>query len=318
MRARPSKPVLSLVWIGVLLTCSPAVWAADYYSTANPGTTAPPNSPWQVVVGNVNFNFGVGGGDIWFATTNAHMSTNRKSYTLTLTGATTVSLYASGAWGYYDGGSSTSLINYWSENLTPPTRLVAHVTLTPQPDWEVVKISSNQAGVHSVSVSSAANCSHIDFDGSTWDYDGWWGPPGGSFRYTAVIAFPTNVMVNPSVTPTFTAPPQTGTWQYSFVYTDPYGAPMPNGGVRWETTGMGLTEQVQYQSSFAVQGSANTTYWYYAFDASDSQWDVVWIEPPPGTVPATDYWGLGGLAVCLIGLGAVLVIRRQRARPEAA
>ncbi|HNQ22296.1 MAG TPA: hypothetical protein PKK06_04305 [Phycisphaerae bacterium] len=315
MHTRLSKAILALTAIGAALVICPGAWALDYYALADPGTTKPPGGHWVLVAGNVNFSFPAGGGSIWFATTNRYVSTNQKSYTLTLTG-NTQSLSVSGAWGYYDNGSSQSEAAYSGAHENNPERLIAYVTLTPQPDWEVVKISSDQAGVHSVSVSAASFCSDMDFSGSTWDSEGWWGPPGAGFHYPVVIAFPTNVAVDTSVIPTLIAPPETGTWQFSFVYTDPSGAPMPYGGVRWETAGAGLSEQVQYQSSLAVQGSAETTYLYYAYDATDSQWDMVRIEPPPGAVPAAGYWGLGILAVCLIGLGAVLVIRRHRTASE--
>jgi hypothetical protein len=316
MSVKQAFRVLALVLVVLMCAATPA-FGTDYYATSNPGNTQPPNSPWVQVSNPVSFSFGTGGGSIWFATSNAHVSTNRKFYTLTLQGTGVNLLYSIFATGYYKSGGNT--YSSWTESGPTDVQTVGQLqvkaTFNPQPSWEIIKIGCVNAGAWSLNVSGSSNC-HSIYVYDEWRVTGrgWYGTPDVAIQMPDIQMYPVELQLNTDFNPVFAAPPETGTWAYDFSFQDPNGHPRSMGGVRWTSNGPGLRAEDVYEWEIAVHGDGRTTdYDVFAFDTVSGEWVELLFQPQMDQdVPATSAVGAVGLGAAIVLLSAGVLWRTTR------
>jgi hypothetical protein len=251
------------------------IGARTHSSTQDPGTTPPPEEPWEPVgEGGVPFPDDVGG-KIWIGKNNLYWETNEKHWTLTLTGADADKYGVSSVHGYTNEDPPTEVpvgaVTGIKDVAGPPKQRIFTGKFVPQPEWEVIEIVRTDALMGgksaTMSVRIDTHCSQISTSSNTlWVDDGWFGTLGDTLLVTEVVIFPDNALVDILGEHTFTAPVESGEWYYEFVYADPEGEPRPQGGVRWFTYGAGLWTENTYSMSLVMAGYADSSYSYYALD----------------------------------------------------
>ena len=244
-------------------------WAQSR-ATTNPGNTPLGNNPWipmppdTVTLGN--------GQSIWIGIENEYAAPNKKcvSWTCPVSGAFGGSCRVAG---YYSGGDSSSNVVNDTSTFTagnPPTLTVTFI-LFPQPEWEVIKIT-NESGSNVNMYFDAATVTTMCYNAITHvpvfkvtdvSHEG----PDDVINLTELTMFPVNAVINPYIVPVLNAPPGTGPWDYEFAYEDPYGNPMPQGGVRWESSGPGIEAyHMHYEMEFGMIGEDDYQYSFFVFD----------------------------------------------------
>ncbi len=311
MRGGYSTMAFVLALVGLLAVVSSAQ-ATDYYATTNPGTTAPGSSPWVAVPAPPNNTVTIySGATVWFATDNGYNSGAEKSYTLQLDGNVGL-LTFDWAMGYYNGGASTVYVAS-STSQNDGVKMLICVSFDPQPAWEVVQITSSSLVNHVVYVNGGSVCWMKDPIGYLMQYNGYYGPPSTWFAYTEVWACPIDFEIDTAAPVYFIAPPGSGSWTYDFVYEDPWGNPMPQGGVRWMSDGAGLHADDEYEMEFSLMGSAETTYWCYTYDAVGGEHRTFWLDArSAGAIPTVSEWGLIVMTLLLLTAGTIVFARRRR------
>lgn len=126
--------------------------------------------------------------------------------------------------------------------------------------------------------------------------------PPDTLQLTEFWYLPEEVDIDNLVVPTFEGPAGSGNWSYSWVTTDPYGNPMPHGGVKWVTDGAGITDDQPYSAEFSCKEEGNVWTRFYMYDENTEMYiDQDLYCPEPATM------GLFG-----VGLAGVLWLRRRR------
>ena len=268
----------------VLLVASvPATLAWDEaVSTQDPGNTDPGfgggnlNPPWQdpgaAVIPNVQ------GTKFWIAVENIHIEVNQKTVSLTINLPPGNDLECDDVSGYYNGGASQST---WVGNSVMETNngdgtVTFTAVLDPQPDWEVFELEITGRGEprgeyipepegHSECVQVRPYADGLELLDAV--YDG----PYDYYRLTEIWLTPESGYVNMESPPAFFAPPHTGEWYYEYVFVDPDGEPLPQGGVRFFTEGPGIQTQDAFESFLPMYEPAE---WYglHLFDAFEGSW----------------------------------------------
>jgi hypothetical protein len=108
----------------------------------------------------------------------------------------------------------------------------------------------------------------------------------------------------------FVAPPSTGSWTASYVYTDPNGNPRPDGGIKFTCTGSGLTTADQFNAQVEMMnGGPGYLYEVYAYNQDNGQYrrNIVraGILGLPGVSPSV----LVLIAISTIAAGALFLQR---------
>lgn len=191
-----------------------------------------------------------------------------------------------GEWSSGPGGNFSTMHQANGQNV-----MEVHAFNDPQPSWHVLEIS-NTSRTQSYTITSVKYvtcCAKRHYmDGTpifTVD-DGYFDAPDGTtISYPRIYIFPNGVEVNPSIDPTFSAEIDTGSWSFNFVYEDPFGYSWPNGGVMWESDGDGLSNGDIFDMTLGVEGTADTTYWLYAYDSTTSQYDVLLLDTRIAATP---------------------------------
>jgi len=175
---------------------------------------------------------------------------------------------------------------------TPPN-IHLHLTWKDNcPDWEYIRFENIHSGTRSYTLrvvlvdttcGDAKKSSSAPGEGDdtfTID-DGSFGVPGftiGDQHITELSIFPRHVPVDPGLTPTFVAGPETGVWTSEPALIDPAGQPRPLGGVRFVTDGPGLTPEQMFSLSLGMDPIADTQYSMFAFDADALEFQSYFID----------------------------------------
>jgi len=142
---------------------------------------------------------------------------------------------------------------------------------------------------------------HVNF-GTTCDFKYTEGSTKDPPLRTEYWFFPDDVPIDTSQTPTFVGPPGSGNWSYQYLYSDPYGNPMPNGGIEWTTNGAGVSDGQEVDTSFDCVAPGNVLYTDYEVFADGTTVPFTEVCPEPASA--------GMIALSAVGL---LARRRQRA-----
>jgi len=276
-----------------------AAWTT-YVSYSDPGTTRPGSgAPWGLS-GSPGFNtLPPNVGDmIWFGITNAHIATNTKSFTFTLTSPDASKFSPASLTGYVNTTPPTATPGGITGITDGPGTRTITGTLVPQPSWEVIKLVRTAAfapGFNKANASTftqaegSSHCSRTQastntvsfFDASFGVLDG---PP---ILINEVLIFADSQAAGPNDDQLFSPPDYTGPWVGEIVFAGPDGEPRPQGGVRWFTEGEGLGAQEIYGQTFSMLGDADTGYSLYGFDQVSGQYYYFRIEVAPnGCTPA--------------------------------
>jgi len=112
-----------------------------YYSLTDPGNAEPPAAPWIPTPAEPAGIIVPAGTDIWFGTENLFIEPNMKFYRLSLTGAGLASLADPWARGYDPVGAEMEPIAGPKMFFVGGT-LNIDVVFDPQPEWEVVRLTT--------------------------------------------------------------------------------------------------------------------------------------------------------------------------------
>lgn len=190
--------------------------------------------------------------------------------------------------------------------------------LKPQPKWERFEMTpSTPVDEPAKRVRVATVCRDtLDYEGNPYleiDYASFGGSANaaGDPRMTEIWVFPRTGSV--SVTPpTFTAPPATGTWVHSTVLADPEGTSRPGGGIRFSTSGTGLSPTDQFSARVHLNESNVVRYNMFVYDATSGTYLRFSDDNHALDVPGVGTWGYVALVFALAVAG-IAVTRRRRA-----
>ena len=269
------KNIVIAVAAVLLLAATPVAQAGwpTKVATENPGNTYPWGSncdPWQPPDTPVPTN---DGSTVWIAIANLHIAVNVKTVNLTITPPAGMDINANGAAGYYNNGNSQSTLvgGRVEKKRNADGSITFTATLDPQPSWEVFELvfvnrGDAPRGEQVLEHEGHSNCVRVHPSPSDLRLEqGTHNGPMDIFAITDIVLYPETGIVDLSGPVEFNAPPHTGEWYYEFVFQTPEGEPLPQGGVRYFTSGPGLgTEDV-----FALTCPAYDTegwYWMYMFD----------------------------------------------------
>lgn len=258
--------IVILFYLGATSAFTWPQWIAE----SNPQNTPIPNDPWVYPPPDtVNLEEGE---SIWIGIPNQFAQDNQKFvfWTVPVSGPFAGSR---GVGGYYNGGASHSQVvveHYWFTQGNPDILTVSFI-LEPQPEWEIIKITNNDFADVDL-IMKDAKVKTLCWDADTYEpvykftdvsHDG----PEDVINLTELIIFPQNAMINESSEPILYPPEGTGPWFWEFVYQDPYGNPMPQGGVLWGSSGPGIEAYyMHYEFQFAMMGEDDYQYSYFVFD----------------------------------------------------
>jgi hypothetical protein len=316
----PNEPIprhLKLLALGAacaLALCLPAFGLIQsptcYYSSSDLQQAKPPGNGWTAVPdgGTVNITIQAGK-DYWFATANSYNASLKKTYTLTLKGdlgslgVFNLKSDVNSTRGYYidsNGNTDNSATAQTSSDSSITnesggfTTMKLFYTFDPQPDWEVVRVKNNGLNDRTITnVTATSMCWHGNISMFTnFVVNGYINLQSCTFSCTNFYCFPNDVSVNPYVSPSFTTPG--GSWSYEYVYTDPEGNPQPLGGIHWTTTGSPLLAgpENEFNMQFTVAGSPLTSYTCFAYDDDSGEYKELHIDNRPlgGTLLLDDTW----------------------------
>src|SRR5207244_869515 len=105
--------------------------------------------------------------------------------------------------------------------------------------------------------------------------------------------------------PTITLPG----WNWNFVSTDPSGAPYPFVGVRFWTTGPGITTSDFFTVRLAMSGHASPLYDAFLVSSAGESFKMR-IKPDAAMIPALSTAGLILISSLILIVGAIVVSRR--------
>ncbi|MGD0137938.1 MAG: PEP-CTERM sorting domain-containing protein [Tepidisphaeraceae bacterium] len=116
---------------------------------------------------------------------------------------------------------------------------------------------------------------------------------------TQLWYFP-DVPIDTTAVPTLDAPAGTGPWTYQYVSTDPYGNEMPDGGIEWTTTGVGVADDATIECDLTNLSTDGVVVTEDFYDADSGLYmNGSGACPEPG-------------AFALLGIGAIGLLRRPR------
>ena len=191
-----------------------------------------------------------------------------------------------GSWSAGPGGNYSTVHQANGQNV-----MEVHAFNDPQPTWHVLQMS-NTSRTQSYTITSVTYttfCCRRNYEGDTPIFlvdDGHFPSlDGTTVSYSQLYILPNYVEINPSITPTFSADINTGNWSYDFVYEDPFGYSWPGGGVMWESDANGISGGDVFDMTLGVEGTADTTYWVYAYDSNSSQYDVLLVDTRLAATP---------------------------------
>jgi hypothetical protein len=110
--------------------------------------------------------------------------------------------------------------------------------------------------------------------------------------------------------PSLIAPPATGIWSVTTVFTDPDGNPHPGGGVKFTTSGAGLSVLDHFHAQVHVTGSGPGVYDLYAYNAMKAKYEQYRVHTG-SLVPGAGRWTVIAAALGMLAVGA-LALRRRR------
>lgn len=319
--------LLAITAVAIIVTLSMATsavayWGDQFYSLTDPGNTPPgntgaTNAPWVDLTAPPSL---VVGQSIWFAIGNYHILANTKHWWVTVDASAGGTWSHSGATGYYNGGTSQSATTLTSSGVVPgpPLQQRWDFRSNPQPDWEVVKITRTSKGGIEDTVDvvldgfSQCNLTGQYATGQTVTIrDVRYGGPTTNLEITEVLVYSEISAVDVTVAPTITAPPGSGPWSYEFVFVDENAEPLPQGGVRFNTAGVGVLTEQEFDVTFTMAGPAAGLYRFAAYDAVEGEYNTV-VIPVTISVPALTEWGLLLLLALVLGSGIWITVRRKR------
>lgn len=196
-----------------------------------------------------------------------------------------------------DGEMSKTLIKKKDYLNYPESGLKVWCWVSPQPDGEWLKLKIPAGEFVDVdSVKAASQCYKRINEGFSHIKQDAWQHNGSSIRGTEYWYFPETVLIDTSVAPTFSGPIGSGNWSYEWVYYDPFGNPMPQGGVKWVTDGNGVNEFEMYSLGITMEDTADTWYIEYTYNAETGDYIKYYTDcvPEPGTMML---FSIGGLAM---------------------
>jgi hypothetical protein len=170
--------------------------------------------------------------------------------------------------GFNDDGSQTRGI-IRNEPYIPRDTVI--IEFNPQPAWERINLENKTDAPITFPVEVETKCVKNQVRSNTYKSKCSFGAAGAMITNqptTKVLVFPRNIAVDPSVPPTFSAPPDSGNWSATPVYSDPDGTNRPLGGMLYWTDGPGLSPGEECQFNFTMQGPvADLQYSMYAYDS---------------------------------------------------
>ena len=193
--------------------------------------------------------------------------------------------------------------------------------MTPQPKWERVELQNTSDAEHTFTftVKLWSKCSNMEkgFDFPTISVsNASFGAPGamlGDPRVTEMWLFPRTALTDVEVSPTFSAPPETGAWTSEFVSVTPFGEPRPQGGVRFVSDGAGLAAGELFDLTFAMIDDADDGYEMYGFETEfDEYFDLALEVDNLTPIPTVSEWGLIFMALLALTAGTIVFARRRR------
>ena len=187
------------------------------------------------------------------------------------------------------------------------TQLQVTAIFPQQPQWEFLEIQALKRQITLSAKSKAAyECYESINSGKkrTGKSKGLVDEPG--LRITQFWEFPQNVDIDTSSIPSFSTDAAAGQWSYQFVTQDPNGNPMPHGGVEWTTNGPGLSQQEAFDWTTIMNGTADTLYQDFFFDANAPPDD-----PNGGYIELQTACAPEPSALLLFGMGAIGFISRR-------
>ena len=237
-------------------------------------------------------------GSVHFAFANRSDSNNRKSVTVEfkVNNANHLFYLRLGAINGFQDSTTNMMTPKTSGQRLPryglnPPRLQVNAYYDPQPEWETIELKNTTNFNIDVSVMSAdSNCNRrskstgangvqdgrVLFENNMFCADTQF---ADSTQITEIFIFPHFVDVDFGLADTeIHAPPHTGTWLSEIVFVDPYGNPMPHGGIRWTTDGPGLAAGETHNLAFNMLGVADSTYTLFGFDSSAADFQRVVID----------------------------------------
>ncbi|MBD3232822.1 MAG: T9SS type A sorting domain-containing protein [candidate division Zixibacteria bacterium] len=255
-----------ILYFGVTSAFGWPQWIAE----TNPQNTPIPNDPWVYPPPDtINLEEGE---SIWIGIPNEFAQDNQKFVYWTIPVSEPFD-GSKGVGGYYNGGASHSRVvteHSWFTQGNPDLFTISFI-LDPQPEWEVIKITNNDF-VDVDLIMEDATVKTLCWKRETYEpvykfvdvsHDG----PEDSYSLIELTMFPVNAMIDVNYPPNLNAPEGTGPWFYDFVFEDPYGNPMPQGGVRWMSAGPGMEAYFShYDMEFAMMGEVDYRYSYFVFD----------------------------------------------------
>ncbi len=154
-----------------------------------------------------------------------------------------------------------------------------------QPAWEWISFARWGASIRvmefdlSFEVESFCldpNQTYKDWRENVYKMKGTYGVKGnmtGDSRLNEIWLFPKSASVDTLKDPSFSAPPESGTWDYEFVYVDPNGDSRPQGGVKWSTSGAGLIAGDIYELGFGMCEEGNRNYFMFVYDSNNAEYE---------------------------------------------
>jgi hypothetical protein len=250
-------------------------------------------------------------GTVWIATSNQYQPNKQKAYNLTLRGTGVGQLTVESVKAYDSLGGDIDVSWYSVEPAVGA--LVVTANIEPQPDWEVVKISKPGVATNiTFKAQGVCQCASVtDDSGSALSVQSAFATASDTVAITEVWMFPIGTDIDINVTPTFSGPPSSGNWTYSFLTVDPFGITRDK-GIKWVSDGVGLQETEGYQMGFSVVGSASRNYWSFGRDENAElafRHHRGFLRNGP-VGPSLSLWGVGALLVLMCAT-VFFIIRRR-------
>jgi len=191
--------------------------------------------------------------------------------------------------------------------------------LKPQPEWERIKLTKSHGGsAPNMSWDITVNAICTDAEWALPDlklHFASFGAPGavtGNPLWTEVWIFPRQEGIDLSP-PIFNAPPWTGSWGSTFVYTDPDGNPRPGGGVKFTSSGPGLTVSDQFYAEVRIDGGIVNLYDVYSYDPTTLEYEQYRVRTGILGAPGSNPWILMGTVLATLAAGLFGLARRRTA-----
>jgi hypothetical protein len=256
------------------------------YTTTDPTTAShrPPGTApntWSAQAAGAAVTIAPGT-TVWFAFDNTHGPGKRKDFTFTMSGTGMGGLLPGAIEGFLgDDASNPVSTNIGTFNATS-TLIVRTKRFTPQPAWERLSYK-NPVGSAAVAVQVTGESVCVDRTMTSLASNSLTlaaasigsATPGamyGTPRYSSIWIFPTANSVDSSAAHPFSAPPASGVWSRSVVYSTPKGDPRPGGGVLWRTLGAGVLPDEEFSLVLTMQSApADDVYEFYCLDAGTHQ-----------------------------------------------